>query len=114
MPAYPFSVVKNGAVTAQGHDIGRTFVLVARYAEASYFPQLLTIAILCAIIIGLSEVELTVNKLVYCKDCHSHDSWQPNPANDIKGIETGKVLWHSFKCRVCGVTTIIPAELVAR
>jgi len=51
------------------------------------------------------------HKLVYCKDCNSYNSWQPNPAKDIHGAETGKVLWYNYECKVCGHATIIPAEL---
>ena len=49
------------------------------------------------------------HRLVYCKDCHSRDSWQRDPVRDIHGADTGKVLW--YKCKVCRHTTIIPAEL---
>ena len=51
------------------------------------------------------------HKPVYCKDCHSRNSWQPNPVRDIHGAETGRVLWRNYRCKVCGATTIAPVEL---
>jgi len=59
----------------------------------------------------MSENVEPKHRLVYCKDCHSHNSWQPNPARDVKGADTGRVLWYNYKCKVCGHTTVIPAEL---
>jgi len=44
---------------------------------------------------------------VYCKDCGSYNSWQRQPAQDIKS-ESGKVLWERWRCKMCGARTITP------
>jgi len=52
-----------------------------------------------------------MNTLVYCKDCQSRNSWVRNPARDIMDI-TGKSVEYSYKCAVCGHTTLVPADKV--
>lgn len=47
-------------------------------------------------------------KPVYCRDCKGRDTWERDPGNDIKG-ESGKVLFHRWKCSKCGNTTIYPS-----
>jgi len=47
-------------------------------------------------------------KPIYCRNCHSKNTF-----DEVKGImnesET-KLLWHRWKCRICGATTIYPTE----
>ena len=50
-----------------------------------------------------------MNILVYCKDCQSRNSWVRNPARDIMDI-TDKSVEYSYKCAVCGHTTLRPKD----
>lgn len=45
------------------------------------------------------------HKPVYCRKCHSHDTFQHNEAGDIK-TESGKVYMLGWQCSVCGHTSI--------
>jgi hypothetical protein len=54
-----------------------------------------------------------MNTPIYCRDCHSANSWKRSPQGDWKS-DTGKVLWEQFTCSLCGHTTIIPAKEVMK
>jgi len=41
---------------------------------------------------------------IYCRECHSQNSFERNPDKDIKA-ESGQAFMLSWKCRVCGHTT---------
>jgi len=46
----------------------------------------------------------TNHRPVYCRECRSHNSFEPNPSGDVK-TESGQAFMLSWKCRVCGHTT---------
>ena len=45
--------------------------------------------------------------LKYCKECNSRDTWERNPAGDIK-LANGSIYEYSYICQNCGHTTILP------
>lgn len=55
---------------------------------------------------GLSK-KRDIEAPVYCKDCHSCNSWQRQLGKDIKG-ESGRIFWLHYECGICGATTIVP------
>lgn len=44
----------------------------------------------------------------YCRECRSHNTFDRYPEGDIKGEDTGKVLWEKWRCSECGNTRIYP------
>ncbi len=53
---------------------------------------------------------ITVVKPVYCRECHSRDTFEPYPDRDIK-TESGQVLFVCWKCQSCGHTTWYPLKI---
>lgn len=51
-------------------------------------------------------VKSTARKPVYCRECKGHDTWVRNEQGDVK-TKSGKVFMMSWKCKVCGHTTIM-------
>ena len=49
------------------------------------------------------------DKLVYCKDCGSSNTWKRYPARDWK-TETG-IFEYAYRCSVCGAITLRPEEV---
>jgi hypothetical protein len=47
---------------------------------------------------------------VYCDQCHQEDTWSRQPQRDIRGKDTGKVYWESWKC-ACGNQLILEVPI---
>lgn len=62
-------------------------------------------------------VNRVTQKLIYCKDCQSRESWQRYPEKDMQKY-TGDlsnpticgIFEYAYKCRVCGAVTYRPYE----
>ncbi len=48
----------------------------------------------------------TNHKPIYCRGCHSQNTFEGYPEGDIK-TESGKPFMLKFKCRVCGHTCLM-------
>ena len=59
----------------------------------------------------MNKVTVINNAPCYCKDCGSRDSWVRDPKHDLL-YESGKIFEMAYRCRMCGATTLYPAENV--
>jgi len=58
-----------------------------------------------------------LNRLVFCKDCGSRESWERYPekdmhtyTGDLSNPTIGGIFEYAYKCRVCGALTWYPYE----
>lgn len=45
---------------------------------------------------------------VFCPRCKSSNSWVRDENKDVKGQESGEILWKGWQCRYCGAIAIEP------
>ena len=53
----------------------------------------------------MKEIE-TNHHPIYCRECRNRNSFERNPDKDIK-TESDRAFMLSWKCRVCGHTTLM-------
>jgi len=47
-----------------------------------------------------------MNKLVFCPQCRTRDTFEREPKKDVCGIESGKTLWEAWICKLCGYKAV--------
>ena len=57
----------------------------------------------------MTVIKTETKKPIYCRQCHSQNSFIRYPEGDILS-EKDKVLWEKWKCENCGNTTIYPVN----
>ena len=43
-----------------------------------------------------------MNKPVFCPQCRTRDTFERQPKKDVRGIESGRILWEAWACKLCG------------
>ena len=50
---------------------------------------------------------------IFCPSCRNRNTFERKPKDDWAGIETGKLLWLSWVCKVCGYKTLRQANEIS-